>query len=220
MVAVAPAQAQTSRTLTVSATGSGGDRDATAPGLQVNEGDIVTVTYTLNGLTGGLLAADTTISGTAARDGSDFTTTAQSPDGDYQVGAVILRTSILSRSSTINITNDTVSENDETIILTVIADTEAGGVTDSITVTPATLTVTILGNDGQAFSIAAGAASVAEDVGNITFTVTMIGEALASGNRTVNWAAAGAGITAADVDSTSGTLTFTNTGQMTITLAV
>ncbi|MDD9805435.1 MAG: hypothetical protein OXU44_00560, partial [Gammaproteobacteria bacterium] len=365
IITVIIAAGDTARTVTATATGNNGDRDATAPGLQVHEGDVVTLVRAIDGLSDGLLPVVATISGTAATDGSDFTTSAQNADDSYRIPVAILRPTGLSRSYDITIVDDNIAEEDETIILTIsaddstvpdivtvattmiaitIVDTDVGpepgtlgiasdidrdattpgvqinegdGVTltytangltsgefdvqfrvravsgggaisaDDITgvqfpgqpnaravdslpyeslgvlfssafptgdvlintandtaaegdetfvvetynhmntnpnvqfTTPASVTITVLANDGNAFSIVADAASVAESAGTATFSVRLAGEALGSGaSHSVDWAASGAGITAADIGATSGTLTFTDNGRQALAIAV
>ena len=111
----APAEAQTDGTVTLSATGNNGDRDATAPGLQVDEGDEITVTVTAHGLTAGTIGIDYNYAGTAASvaDYHDRGNPARVDTGDTvdAVGGGVT-------SNHFTIRDDTIAEADETIIIT------------------------------------------------------------------------------------------------------
>ena len=133
--AAVPAAAQT---VTISASGFPSDRDAAWPGLQVDEGDWIDVSYMLNGVTGGVTIRRSA-SGEAWNNtdllNSSFTTTAEFAAGTTQVTYNVL------------VDNDGVEESDETVTFKIDGiHTDTTG--QSVTVgTPSSVTVTIRGTD-------------------------------------------------------------------------
>ncbi|MDD9815238.1 MAG: hypothetical protein OXU31_04565, partial [Gammaproteobacteria bacterium] len=124
------------------------------------------------------------------------------------------------------IVNDSITESDETITFTLTDSgiTHSGTGRSTWTAgSPNSVSVTILANDGNAFSITSDAATIAEDGGNVTFTVTLVGETPTS-PITVDWAASGAGITSADYTlsgaDTDGSLSFAAPGAQTLVFAI
>ncbi|MDD9869128.1 MAG: hypothetical protein OXU50_04460, partial [Gammaproteobacteria bacterium] len=215
------ASAQTAGTVTFSATGSGGDRDATAPGLQINEGDSVTLTVTANGLTAGRVLGTLNYGGGTATYGQNQDYIGPNVGGAQS--SFDLTHPTTTQAFTITTRDDSDLEGEETFVFSYSGSPVGLGATPASwsSGAPLTITVTILGNDGNAFSIAAEAASVAENAGNVIFTVAMVGDALVSGeSRTVDWAASGSGITSGDIGATSGTLTFTETGEQSLNIAL
>ncbi|MDD9870012.1 MAG: hypothetical protein OXU41_00560, partial [Gammaproteobacteria bacterium] len=200
------AQAQTARTVTVTATSSGGATLDAAGNMSVNEGETISASLQLDAaLTDGLILVNNAPFGGTATNGTDYTSSDTAAGGVYQTPSYTFSGTTVTRSATslLVITDDNAAEGAETITWTWAIDS-GSTTTDTVTLSHTSFTITIRANDGNVFSIAANAATAAEDVGNITFTVTMLGVALSSGFRTVNWTVGGAGITAGDVDSLSG----------------
>ena len=116
--------------------------------MQVNEGDSVTITLTLSGLTDGAFASDTGAFGGTATNGQDY-------DGPSETGMGVRRViyesrtlnpSKLSEGLTYTITDDSAAEPDETITLAVPTFNYLSG-SDTIT-RGDPLTITIRANDG------------------------------------------------------------------------
>ncbi|MDD9850618.1 MAG: hypothetical protein OXU94_02475, partial [Gammaproteobacteria bacterium] len=210
------AEAQTAGTVTLAVTSSSGGNSGTSGSIAITEGETFTITVTAHGITAGQVIGNLAITlGSASASDVNSISTAS---------GYVIPSSGSVNYATRTIVDDSIAEGDETFTVSI------SGSVDGISSTPATwsigtpssVTITIAANDGNIFSIAAGAASVAEDVGNITFTVTftITVDALSNGLSSVDWTVGGTGITAGDVDSLSGMLVFTNVGQRTITLAV
>ncbi|MDD9818925.1 MAG: hypothetical protein OXU61_12445, partial [Gammaproteobacteria bacterium] len=204
------------RTLTLSAVGdaagfTNGDRDATAPGLQVDEGDRVSFTLAIDGVSSGVVTFNLPVlSGTATAADLSSSSIALFP----------LSSGVLSDTRSIDIVNDSIAEPDETVIISVTIDSQ----TTTDTITPAeSLTFTIRASDQPTFSVAADDAATSEG-DTATFTVTLGDNAPASGTpATVDWAVSG-DVAAADYmlggADTDGTLAFTALGSQTVTLAI
>ena len=220
LLAAPPAEAQTARTITVTATGDNGDRDATAPGLQVNEGDVVTVSITIDGLTSGLLVASTAISGTAAIDGADFTTSNRAGSGNYQYPSSTLRPTILSVNDDITIVNDSDPEGDETIILTTTVSISPPGVT--VTVANPTVTITILANDGHSLASLGGTDATLSEGATVNVPVNFQDTMARTADAMVAFSVTGTA-TSADYSVTTGSgVTFDSaaaTGSITVAAA-
>ena len=195
------------KTITLSVTLSGGDRDS-ADGLQVQEGDRITITTTPNNFdagnaasTGCLSFMGTATSGTARSDatGVDFYGTADPSSSNVEVCGRDRYRAIVSAgvavSHTFQIADDTVSEPDETInlALTGAFSVLSGGVAlTSITAgTPSSIAVTILASDPATVSIARTGAATLNEGQSAEFTVTM--SAANAAAVTVPYTVAGSG---------------------------
>ncbi|MCY4245186.1 MAG: hypothetical protein OXE47_07675, partial [Gammaproteobacteria bacterium] len=178
------------KTITLSVTLSGGDRDMTADGLQVQEGDRITITTTPNNFdagnaasTGCLSFMGTATSGTARSDatGVDFYGTANPSASNVEACTRSQYRATVSAgvavSHTFQIADDTVSEPDETITLMLTGAfrlASGGGALTSITAgTPNSITVTILASDPATVSIARSSAATLNEGQSAEFTVTM-----------------------------------------------
>ncbi len=155
------AAAQATGTITFVATGSGGDRDPGTPGLQVDEGDSITVTGTFHGKTGGRVRVRVGATGTAVYRSfpvpADYDIT---PPGTIQTGA-FLNLNHEGAGSTpatlvYQVRDDAVVEGDETLILMfgdfftpVILGTDPTGATAWTVNNPTSITITIRANDGS-----------------------------------------------------------------------
>ncbi|MDD9850564.1 MAG: autotransporter outer membrane beta-barrel domain-containing protein, partial [Gammaproteobacteria bacterium] len=147
LTAAPPAEAQTVRTYTFTATNDAGDRDPVAPGLQVDEGDTVTLTLTVSGVTSGEAGwSSTPFSGTATA-GDDYQVGIGSGHGAFRASAVVAGDRDLFQAVTYSITNDTMPEPDETIIAPVPVVTGSLN-PDTYTTTSTDITITIRQNDG------------------------------------------------------------------------
>jgi len=185
---------------------------------RVNEGDSFSLSIGISGISSGQAAWNTVDFTGSATAGDDYT----GGDG-FQAGAFRSDDESIVTTRTFDIEDDDATEDtepDETIIVAVPVITATDGNPDTYTTTSAAITITIAANDGNIFAIEADAASVAENAGDITFTVSLTGEAF-SGSRSVDWAVSGVD-TAADLMNypTSRTLTFTGLGEQTITLSI
>ena len=204
--------------ISLSVTGSGGDRDSTAPGLQVDEGDTIVLTTTFHGKTGGTIQTRVDASGTAR----------YQLDGDaasvpYDISAVSLQTSAFSpvshgaldagETATTNFTvrDDSLSEDDETLILTLSGTPTVLGATGSAAWmfgTPNSVTVTIRANDdSEAYIAETGPSTVAEGGDPLNVPVAIRGAAR-SGVSTVNFAFSGTATTADYSVTTGGGVTY------------
>ena len=136
----------------MAAVGSGGDRDATAPGLQINEGDSVTVTITANGLTAGRVLGSLNYGGGTAIYGqnADYL----GPNSGSATSSYGITHPATSQAFTITTRDDSDPEGDETFVLSlpsapVHLDTSGAATGDQWTNgAPTSITVTILANDG------------------------------------------------------------------------
>ena len=214
LLATPSAEAQTSRTLTLSATP---DRDPATPGVQVNEGDTVSVRVTVSGLTSGNLRlnreSDSDLGGTATLD-ADFRRQAGSTG---PILAVLLPGNLSGIANWI-VVNDTIAEPDETIVIPVpMADPTS---TTADTVIPGdSLTITIRANDGSRAFLGGTDAAAAEG-STINVPVEFVGEARTAAS-TVAFSIAGTAA-AADyaVDASGSAVTFdTATAAGTIVVA-
>ena len=150
-----PAAAQTAGTLTIAAVNDNGDRDATAPGLQVDEGDTVTVTITAHGKTAGLVNVNALPTGSATSSASnqppaDVHNTRGASPGGRITGAVFSGTT--TDTVDLSITADNMAEGDETITFTLDGSSvaAAGATPASWTVgAPNSVTFTIRRNDAS-----------------------------------------------------------------------
>ena len=161
MLASAPAAAQTA---TISASGNcggtpancgtSGDRDTTWPGLQVDEGDILTFTSTVSpAVTDGLVLVDWRLSGNA-RNTDDLRRSNGNPlspshdiitgnlDDNYNAGSNPSGSDV----ATMLVYNDSVMEGDETPTLRIHAVVSTGAST-YVAGVPSSVTVTIRGTD-------------------------------------------------------------------------
>ena len=147
LAAAPPATAQNAYTYTLTATADNGDRDPTAPGLQVDEGDIVTFTLDFSGSGPGVDISAWVFSGTAAfRD--DYECATQINCGITRDSATAtLEAAELPFSLGFTITNDAAPEPDETFTLAVPQVTDVLG-SDTYTTASTDITVTIRQNDG------------------------------------------------------------------------
>ncbi|MDD9850266.1 MAG: hypothetical protein OXU94_00620, partial [Gammaproteobacteria bacterium] len=129
------------QTLTLSATG---DRDPGTPGIQVDEGDTITVTLAITGASTGAYSSRATTFGGTATAGTDYTTAGT---GGFNFGIrQLFPSNGFSESQDITITADGTPEPDETITLA-----EPQRTFSSITIVDRIgfpLTITIRTNDG------------------------------------------------------------------------
>ena len=200
------AAAQTAGTVTLSATNNNGDRDPATPGLQVDEGDIVTLTYTGTGLTD-IVSLDVVAAGTATSV-TDYRRTT-SPSNAIRSRrtlsplAPILLTPLL-------VVDDSVAEDDETIIVTISNPVDAVGTPHPAATigTPDSVTITIRANDGSVASLG-GADADAPGGGTINVPVEFSSSPARTADSTVAFAITGTA-TATDytVDATSSAITF------------
>ncbi len=151
-----------------------------------------TITVVLNAASGNTITVDYATSDGTATAGSDYTGAS---------GTLTFNPGVTSRTFTVSITDDTLDEPNETVILTLSDATNAtiGGTN------PATLSIE--DNDALTARFSAATYSVSEDAGTATITVVLNA---ASGNTiTVDYATSDGTATAgSDYTGASGTLTF------------
>ena len=222
LIAAPPAEAQTAGTVTFSATGSGGDRDPTAAGLQVDEGDTVTLTITANGLTAGRVSASWGLaqSGTAVYSdtamGGDLTANLDS----FVLGSRNQFTTIMAPATTaqftFTITDDTDREDAETIVFSFGADPFESGATPATFTNGPDLTVTIHASDPFVRTLTVtGPATVAEGAA-ATYTVNLTGTAFTSPTA-VTWTVTHGDTAAADFAAVTGSIMFPTATTFTVT---
>ncbi len=202
------AVAQVERTLTLSATGNNGDRDSTTPGLQVDEGDIVTMTLTISGVTDDLITNTSSFTGTATTD-QDYVSSGMASGVSVYPGFAF-RTGTLTQEVSITITDDTTPEGDETFTVTVpTRNTIASSSSDTLA-RGEPVTVTIRANDGSQ-ALLGGEDGLAAEGGTINVPVEFIGETRTAPS-TVTFAITGTA-SRADymVDDTASAITFDTT---------
>ena len=225
LIAAPPAEAQTAGTITFSATGSGGDRDPATAGLQVDEGDTLTVTVTANGLTAGTIigafgSAQTGATAVyhQASQGGDFFAS-----GDYQPSifngrdvGIRITAPTTTDVETFTIIDDDDREDAETIIFSF------GAGPNAVSTTPATftygpdLTVTIRASDPFVRTLTVtGPATVAEGAA-ATYTVTLTGTAFTSPTA-VTWTVTHGDTAAADFAAVTGRIMFPTATTFTVT---
>ena len=199
--------------------------------MSVNEGETISASLQLDAaLTDGLILVNNAPFGGTATNGTDYTSSDTAAGGVYQTPSYTFSGTTVTRLSTglLVITDDNAAEGPETVTWTWAID-PGSTTTDTVTLSPASFTVTILANDGYtppmptpSFSIAVDESTRAEGE-TAVFTVTLAGGA-PSGGVTVDWAVSGAGITADDYTlsgaDTDGTLSFTANGSQTLTFAI
>ncbi|MDD9863405.1 MAG: hypothetical protein OXU54_02350, partial [Gammaproteobacteria bacterium] len=204
-------------TLTVAAAGSNGDRDPAAPGLQVDEGDAIRLTFTAHGKTGGAVAATSFVFGTATiMDDVDITTSA--PSFAIVAGATMTE-------ATYRIVDDNIHEPEEFLTFAITGFNIIAATTPPTWTVgnPSSVTIAIRANDQPMLAVAVDDADTAEG-DTVVFTVSLGDNAPASGSSvTVDWAVSG------DVDTsdytvsgadTDGTLAFAALGSQTLTFAI
>ena len=142
------ANAQTDGTVTMAAVGSGGDRDATAPGLQINEGDSVTLTLTANGLTAGRVLGTLNYGGGTATYGQNQDYIGPNLGGAQSSFDMTHPTT--TQAFTITTRDDSDPEGEETFVFSYGGPPAALGATPATwsSGAPQTITVTILDDDG------------------------------------------------------------------------
>ena len=209
------------KTITLSVTGSGGDRDMSADGLQVQEGDRITITTTANNfdLGDGAQTGCLSFTGTATA-GTDFVSTGAVPRcTTSQYRASVSEGNLESRTYTI--TDDSTSEPAETIELML---TGAYSITNiqaahaAITAgTPSSIAVTILASDAATVSIARTGAVTLNEGQSAEFTVTM--SAANAAAVTVPYSVAGSGAYNVASADQSGSVTIP-AGDTTATLSL
>ena len=208
------AAAQTVGTMTLVATSNNGDRDAVASGLQVDEGDIITLTTTFHGKTGGRVIIQAVASGTAnfplsgQITGFDVTPSRRSNIPTVQFDTGIGSSDVVTID--VPVFNDALTEGDETLTFTLTGlPTFASGTGSASWVigTPDSVTITIRANDGsQAFL--GGADADAPGGGTINVPVEFSSSPARTADSTVAFAITG---TAAATDytvTTGGGITF------------
>ncbi|MDD9875658.1 MAG: hypothetical protein OXU22_09025, partial [Gammaproteobacteria bacterium] len=206
-------------TLVLSATGDNGDRDAATPGLQVNEGDRVTITLTIEHPEDLDASFDTAASAFTgeAEPGTDFTGEGGAPDMAFPATTGSLD-GVSSRSETWLITDDAAPEGDETVILGVPAVVYAGS---GVIVRGDSLRITIQANDGEPARTltVTGPLIVVEsdsDLESDNYIVTLSGRAFATATA-VTWTVSHGNTVDADfVGALSGLVTF-DAGQSGVT---
>ena len=189
------AVAQTAGTVTISATGNNGDRDPATPGLQVDEGDTLTITVTANGLSAGEVFPEV-----VENWGNDI------------VGNILNRIRFSeggSLDSVHLVRDDNEVEGDETFTVTLLSNIViAGAVPSTWTVgTPSSVTITIRANDGSV-AMLGGADADAPGGGTINVPVEFSSSPARTADSTVAFAITG---TAAATDytvTTGGGITF------------
>jgi len=131
--------------------GDNGDRDATAPGLQVDEGDTVTLTVTAHGKTAGLVRVRATVTGNAG-----FSTDGQTERDVHYSAASGLQSDVGAGTTTdpliLSITADNMAEDDERITFTLDASsivTVSASPASWTVGTPGSVTFTIRRNDAS-----------------------------------------------------------------------
>ena len=193
-----PAAAQT---VTIAATGNcagtpancgaGGDRDTSWPGLQVDEGDIITFTMTLNGLTAssGAVGFTMTASGTAYNTGDlrDASGSALSTTGTSLADTITAPST--TRTYQYTAYADGVTEADETITFQLTAVTADFTGQNFAIGTPSSATVTIRGTD-SAPTFGAGSVSARTYTTGTAITEFQV-PAATGGNGPITYAASG-----------------------------
>ena len=214
------AAAQTAGTVTISATNNNGDRDPATPGLQVDEGDEVTLTVTAHGLTAGSIIGNVRSSGSATRGIAGSGADLISNSGETWGFQTDTRTATGSTAILVHsVTDDGQAEADETATfpLATIFPSNPVPATTWIVGTPDSVTITIRANDGSVASLG-GADADAPGGGTINVPVEFVGEARTA-DSTVAFAIAGTA-TATDYTVTTGSgITFDATAA-TGTIAV
>ena len=168
---------------------------------EVNEDDgTVTLTVFRDGGTDGIVTVAYATSGGTATEDQDYT---------GQTGTLTFADGVDSQSITVDITDDIFIESNETFVVTLSSIT--GGAQLG---SPASVTVTIVEDDvpGE-LAFSADTASVSEDGGSITLTVTRTNgnDGVVTVNyQTVDGTGANGAVAGTDYESTSGTLTFGN----------
>ena len=144
--AAAPsAEAQTAGTLTIAATSNNDDRDPDTPGLQVHEGDRINITVTAHGKTAGAVTAIIDTTGTASA--TDTNPSISPRTRAYQIAIIVGQTQVTRVAAT---DDDNIPEPDETITFTISGSAILLAITPPAWTigSPASVTVTILANDG------------------------------------------------------------------------
>ena len=196
------AAAQTAGTVTLSVTGNNGDRDPMTPGLQVDEGDIVTFRATPNSITE-VVIFNVTVAGTATSiaDYGRSIDPSMAPGGEF----TLVPASNPSGDSVL-VADDSVAEDDETIIFAMGNPLDAMRNPSRAVTLGAPVTITIRANDGsQAFL--GGADAEAPEGGTINVPVEFIGEARTA-DSTVAFAIAGTATATDYTVTTGGGITF------------
>ncbi len=217
---VQPAASNPAGTITLAATGNNGDRDPVAPGLQVDEGDSITLTATFHGKTGGSVAARLAITGNAIF--QRLGDTGGDVDSQSNTGLVTLVANAGADSDfrVFPVIDDTVPEDDETITfsLTNLIQPTASTPSTWTRGTPDSVTITIRANDAvtPGIAISPTALTVFED-SSTAYTVALMTEPAGDVTITPGATPAGHGLTL-----TPGALTFTSgnwNSAQTITVA-
>ena len=180
---------------------------STATYSGTESGSTVQLTVQVTGTNLGPSSVDYATSDGSAIAGSDYT--AKSDTLDFLPG-------ITQRTIDVNLTDDTIVEDDETFTVTL---SNATG--DFTLGSPSEATVTIQDDDdpsGQTLAFSAPNATIAEDDGLVALRVTRSGGS--TGTATVDYATSnGTATTPSDYTSRSGTLIFT-AGQTSMTISV
>ena len=212
--------------ISLSVTGSNGDRDMSTPGLQVDEGDTIVLTTRFHGKTGGTIQTRVDATGTAR-----YQLHGDAASVPYDISAPALQTSAFAtinsdtgetRVTNFTVRDDSLSENDETLILTLsgtpnTVGTETGAATWTFG-TPNSVTVTIRANDDSQAYIADTAPTTVAAGGTLNVPVAIRGSAR-TGVSTVNFAFTGTATTADYSVTTGSGVSFTPataTGSITL----
>jgi len=206
LLAAAPAEAQVSFSASTNI-----DRDASAPGVQINEGDTVVITFTASGLpTGGVIAragVDEGATGTSVEPNDltsfAFHTSAASSIDELPKGSGISSATLIAGSNnfrvTVVTTQDTTPEPDETFTVATERHIPSAGVT----VTPGSITITILANDGYSRASLGGADATLNEGATVNVPVNFQDTAARTADATVAFSITGTA-TAADYSVTTG----------------
>ena len=198
--------------ISLSVTGSGGDRDMSAPGLQVDEGDTIVLTTRFHGKLGGVVQTRVDATGTAR-----YQLHGDAASVPYDISPNVVQTSAFAnvthavsdagetRVTNFTVRDDSLSENDETLILTLSGTPSTFDATGSATWTfgtPNSVTVTIRANDDSQAYIADTAPTTVAAGGTLNVPVAIRGSAR-TGVSTVNFEFTGTATTA-DYSVTTG----------------
>ena len=145
-----PVAAQTPPTVDITATNNNGDRDSTWPGLQVNEGDTVTISITPSTpVTSGVAFYDSAVSGSLTP--GDTNNALGNPESSFSLGIsngdnfAFGGDSADGRALTLRIRDDGLAEADETLTITISNLREQFGNTQGFVLGTDSVTFTVRG---------------------------------------------------------------------------
>ena len=147
-----PVAAQTPPTVDITATNNNGDRDSTWPGLQVNEGDTVTISITPSTpVTSGIVFYNSAVSGSLTP--GDINNILGNPESSFSPGISngdsfsFGAESADGRALTLRIRDDGLAEADETLTITISNLRAQFGNTQGFVLGTDSVTVTVRGTD-------------------------------------------------------------------------